>query len=218
MTSSTNGTAVNRTTRLLLVRHGQSVANVEKRLQGQSHGELTPLGRQQVTALAEYSSRLQVDHLISSDLRRAYETAQAIARVKGLDLHVTSEVREWNIGVLDGEPHEAWQAAIDASDAPEHLISPDGGESLNDVRDRAQAFLEETLKQTRGQSTMVVCHGDFIRACLRVLLNLSFEQASAYRPKNASYTILELNDNSEWQLVSFGSVNHLEKLNTLQQR
>lgn len=204
-------------TRLILVRHGQSVANVNLRLQGQTPGELTPIGQQQIVALADRVRSFHIDKLISSDLRRAHDTAQAIAKETGLDLHVTTEVREWNIGVLDGEPHGAWVEVVEHSDLPEQAIIPEGGQSLNDLRDRAQRFLDGLVEAHDGQNVMVVCHGDFIRACLRVLLGISFAEASIYRPKNASYSILErYPDDNTWHLTSFSIVDHLEQVNTPQ--
>ncbi len=199
-------------TRLYLVRHGQSVANVKKRLQGQTHGELTTTGKKEIIALAERVSNFNIDHLISSDLRRAYETAEAVAKRSNLEFSTIPDVREWNIGVLDGKPHHAWVEIRNTSDIAEELITPQGGESLNDLRDRTHAFLENMVKRYDGQTIMVVCHGDFIRACLRILLGLSFSEASAYRPQNASYTILERHQQEDWTLKAFSIDEHLKEI------
>ena len=90
-------------TRLLLVRHGQSVGNVMQILQGQNNGLLTDLGREQAAEVAQKLANEHIDAFISSDLTRAVETCTIIAAPHGMDFTTTPLLRERDWGDFTGE-------------------------------------------------------------------------------------------------------------------
>ena len=81
-------------TELILIRHGQTVWNSERRMQGQRNSALSALGRAQARALARRMQSESFDHLYSSDLDRALETAQAIAETTGHEIRIDARLRE----------------------------------------------------------------------------------------------------------------------------
>ncbi|MGD9373963.1 MAG: histidine phosphatase family protein, partial [Desulfobacterales bacterium] len=89
-------------TRLMVIRHGETVWNAEERFQGHGDSPLTETGRIQVTALGRRMQDFQFDALISSDLGRTQETASIIAEFTGHSVGIDSRLRERNYGVLEG--------------------------------------------------------------------------------------------------------------------
>ncbi len=94
-----------------MLRHGQTEYNLRSRMQGQLDTELTELGRAQAVAAAEALAKRQPLLIVSSDLRRAYDTAVALAERTGLPVQVDERLRETHLGDWQGMTH----AEIDAS-------------------------------------------------------------------------------------------------------
>lgn len=187
--------------RLVLVRHGQTDANLNHMLQGQSDGELNATGLQQAEYLAKHLKDFPIDQVISSTMRRARDSAAAIARYHHLTVKTTPLVSEWHCGILDSLPAEVFRKKLQESDVPLSLFRPEGGETLLEVRQRAADFLNELTANYQGQTVLVCSHGDFMRALMSLLLQIDIEKASEYFFDNASYTILEL-EKGRWNLIA----------------
>lgn len=187
-------------TRLILVRHGQTQANAQLFLQGVSNGPLNQLGKQQVEDLGFHLREFQIDHIISSDLIRAYDTAKAIAKHHNLSVEKLELIREWNCGVWDGRPAEEFLAMLEESDKPVSAFSPEGGEKLEQVRGRAEAFLSIILNGYKGKTVAVCSHGDFLRMFVSCLLEINVDQANKIYFNNCSYSLFEHNGSS-WKVI-----------------
>jgi broad specificity phosphatase PhoE len=187
--------------RLILVRHGQTDANLHHCLQGQSDGLLNATGRQQVEALGRHLKDFSIHQIISSPLRRAQDTAAAIARYHGLDIKTSILVKEWNCGLLDGVAAEVFRKKLKEFDGPLSSFRPEEGETLLEVRGRAAEFLKELTANDQGQTVVVCTHGDFMRALLSLLQQVDVEQTADIFFENASYSILEL-ENGRWNLIA----------------
>jgi len=137
------------TTRLLLVRHGQSVGNVAQILQGQDNGLLTDLGREQAAQVAERLKDEHIDAFIASDLTRAVETCEIIAHPHGMSITTTPLLRERDWGDFTGESipelkDKVWPANV---------------ETIGHLKDRARKFLDLVRKQYEGKTVLAVGHG-----------------------------------------------------------
>jgi len=187
-------------TRVILIRHGETFANAEFRLQGASDGPLTVLGEQQIELLGRHLGSFQIDHVVSSDLRRAVLTAEAIAKHHDIVVEQTQLVREWDCGVWDGRTAEVYLDMLAKLDKPISEFQPEGGETLIDVRKRADEFLAQVLKDHKGETVVVCSHGDFIRMLVGSMLNLSIDQASQFFFNNASYSLFE-HDGRAWKAI-----------------
>jgi broad specificity phosphatase PhoE len=175
---------------LLLVRHGQSEWNAEGRMQGQTaHVPLTALGHEQAAVAAEQLAQRRPGALISSDLRRAVQTAQHCARATGLELLTTPALREQGYGVLEGRPsRELW----DVVDWTDPHWSAEGGESLAELHARVAAFVEELRADPPADVVALVTHGDTIRAVQAVAVGLGPDEIPAITPHNGSVTEVAL--------------------------
>jgi broad specificity phosphatase PhoE len=188
-------------TRLLLVRHGQTRANQEHLLQGASDGPLTTEGEAQVEQLGLHLRRFPIEHVISSDLVRAYATAQAIAKHHNLTVETTALVQEWDCGVWDGRTAEEFLDMLAHSGKPVSAFSPQGGETLEHVRGRAEAFIETVLAQHSGKTVVLCSHGDFMRMLVGCLLGIGIDQANLFFFNNGSYSLFE-NEGTDWKVIA----------------
>ena len=175
---------------LLLVRHGQSEWNAAGRMQGQTAGvPLTDLGHEQAAAAARELARLRPGALVSSDLRRAVQTAEHCAEATGLPLTTTPALREQGYGVLEGRPsRELW----DVVDWTDPHWSAEGGESLAQLHRRVAGYLDDLRRKPPAAVGALGTHGDTIRAVQAVAAGLGPDRLPAETPHNGTVTSLVL--------------------------
>lgn len=206
--------------RLYLVRHGESEANLAGLLQGQTHGALTAAGRDAAGRLGRALAGLSVSDrptaILTSDLRRAVETAEIIAEALGVTPHLFPAAREWNVGVLDGLPAAALVDAIQRSGLPAAEFAPSGGESLSQLQARAEQTLaglaHEAVDRAHGERrarTLLVSHGDFIRMAIGAAASMPLDAANSLTLRNTSLTELTLS-NGTWRVERIGDASHLD--------
>ena len=208
-----------------LIRHGESVSNAAGRVQGQDDVELSVTGREQAQAVAAWSRSLlsaadapPVDELWSSPLRRARETAEAIAAATGLPLRIDERLRELHAGIFQGHLWADLEARFSELVARWRSGDADyaipGGESRAELAARGRAVLE-LLAARPARGMIVVAHGGILTAALGSLVGKKHPllAAAAERPftklpalANCSVTLVR------WpgpDLVSFNDTTHL---------
>lgn len=149
-------------THLYLVRHGQSEGNAAHRFGGHSDTPLSALGRAQAGATAQYLAKKKITAVYSSDLPRCTQTAEPLAELLNLEIQTSAALRERNVGVLQGLTFEEAKqnfpedyAALANRDI-NRIIS--GGESYNQMIERAASKLNEILSKHRGGSIAIFSH------------------------------------------------------------
>lgn len=162
--------------RLLLVRHGETAWNAAGRLQGQTDLPLSPLGRQQASALAGVVAAETVHALYTSDLRRAWETAQILADPLGLQVQPEPRWREMAFGHWEGltfaQVQQRDAAALAAWQADPMRVAPPGGETLTQVTDRVRTALDCLVSTCQERTAALVAHGGPLRVLLCLALGL----------------------------------------------
>jgi glucosyl-3-phosphoglycerate phosphatase len=165
--------------RLVLLRHGQTDYNVNGRMQGHLDSLLTETGVEQASAVAPEIARLAPDRLISSDLRRAVDTADLVAAACGRPVKLDARLRETHLGDWQGrtvaEIEDGWPGAI-ATWRSDPAWAPPGGESRIEVVRRSLPVVEE-LDDEYGSSepettVVLVAHGGLIAGLVCGLLAL----------------------------------------------
>lgn len=157
---------------LLFIRHAQSTWNAEGRWQGQTDAPLSQRGLAQARALAEVLRRTPeaacCERLVSSDLRRAVQSAEVIGRVLGLTPELDAGLREGDAGAWSGlrfsEVEARWPETFARFRGGEETLKMPGGESRLQVRGRARAVLEPLYEDARRAAVLVVSHGGVLRA------------------------------------------------------
>lgn len=208
-----------RPTHLLLVRHGESEANRQGVWQGSSDGTLSPTGHLQARQVAERVAAWDppVQHLYSSPLRRAMETAQPIAQRLGLQVALHPDLREIDLGQVSGLSLEEFAARF-----PDHYARWQDRENLDFTwpeGEQRQAFfcrvsraVEEIVGRHPGEVIAVVAHGGTIRAALAGLLGSKGPPWWSYKVENASITHVVVRALGRAELLALGDVAHLAPL------
>ena len=165
-------------TTIFLVRHGETVDNARQIMQGQTQGTLNEQGREQARQVAERLSGEAIDAVVASDLRRAIQTAEVIAKPHGLPVVTTPLLRERDWGSFTGRfipdlKGEVW---------------PDDIESEEALLQRAHDFLQKVTATYEGKRVVAVGHGIINKAILAVYASCSMREVQ--RMMNAEVRIL----------------------------
>ncbi len=165
--------------RLLLLRHGQTTYNATRRMQGQMDTELSAEGVAQAERAAAHLGRRERDihRIVSSDLRRAAETAEAAGRGLGIDVERDSRLRETNLGDWQGRTHGEIDGGYPGQRATwrhDATWAPPGGETRVEVAARMRAVVDELLDDDSwpGSTVLLVAHGGAIAALTASLLDV----------------------------------------------
>jgi glucosyl-3-phosphoglycerate phosphatase len=167
---------------LVMLRHGQTEYNAGSRMQGQLDTELSDLGREQAAAAAEVLAKRQPVSIVSSDLRRALDTAVALGERCGLPVLVDTRLRETHLGDWQGLTH----LEVDAAAPGARLAwrenarwAPHGGENRVDVAARSMPLVAELITEQSewgidepDRPVVLVAHGGLIAALTAALLGI----------------------------------------------
>jgi probable phosphoglycerate mutase len=199
--------------RLVLVRHGQSVGNVDRRLDTRPPGsELTPLGRDQARAFAR-SGPAQPGLLIHSVATRAVQTAAEIGALLGIPAHEVDGVHEVQVGEMesrnDDEAVAEFNAIYQRWHQGERTVALPGGESAEQVLDRYVPVLTELRMRYLDDDgwtgdIVVVSHGAAIRLAAAVLAGVEGSFVLDHHLGNAESVVLSPITDGRWSCVQWG--------------
>ncbi len=167
-------------TKLLLVRHGQTVDNVNQIMQGQTQGMLNEYGVRQAEEVAERLAGESIDAFVSSDLRRAYDTCVIIAQPHQGEVVTTPLLRERDWGDFTG------LYIPDLKDK----VWPANVETMGHMKDRARRFLEWVRSRYPGQVVLAVGHGIINKAIQSVYYDKPMHEVK--KMTNAEVRVLQL--------------------------
>jgi probable phosphoglycerate mutase len=204
-------------TTILLIRHGETAWNAVRRLQGHIDIPLNDEGERQAAALARAMAAEPLNAIVSSDLQRAMQTAQAVAEHHvGVPQHTDPRLRERAYGVFEGQLYNdierdypadfaLWQARdIDA-------VMPSGerfAESFRQFYQRAIAAIGHWAERHAGQTIAIVAHGGVLECAYREAVGMQLDSPRDFQVKNASVNRFTCAD-GKLKLISWGEVGHL---------
>ncbi len=202
-------------TRILLTRHGQTVANREARFCGQSETPLTEFGLRQADALARRLAATTIDRVYTSDFSRATETATRVIEGRGLELRIEPRLREIHYGEWelqrerDIAKRDPERFALMRAEDP--AWRPPGGETISEVRARAFAAVQSIAKRHAHETVLVVSHGDAVLCLIAEALGVPL--ANTYRLEIANCSLSELTvRGGKLALVCLNDTSHLAGL------
>jgi broad specificity phosphatase PhoE len=156
---------------LLIVRHGETTANIRSVIQGQTQGRLSKKGELQAKNVGKLFKNEKIDRIFSSDLKRAVETADEIARFKDVPIYRMKWLRGRDSGVYEGKKWEEVVAEIGKRKAFDDIYFKfGGGESMVEMHRRLKRFVD-ALTVNHGDETVVICTH---RHCVTVLMSVLF--------------------------------------------
>ena len=206
-------------TTLLLIRHGQSEANLTGVFAGNFDSPLMELGFKQAEKTAEFiAENYKVDKVYASDLIRAFETGRTVAKRLGLEIIPEPGMREIRAGKWEGilfdkivsdfpEEYDKWMNDVGNSGCP-------GGETVKILGERVMATLTKIAEENDGKTVAVATHATPIRVSQTLISykNLDEMKNVPWVP-NASVTEIKY-DNGKWELVKVGQDEHLDGVKT----
>lgn len=201
-------------TTLILVRHGETSWNVERRIQGHTDIALNGLGVAQAEAVGKRLVREQFDAVYSSDLIRAFHTARRAVPDPDRTIIEDQRLRERHLGVLQGLTGEEAMADQPAAWKAFKSRDPDlelaGGETLGEFSRRVVGFVEAMLEAHAGERVLVVTHGGVLDAAYRHAVGMPLSASRNFPIYNTSVNILS-HDKQRWRIDSWGDVSHLPR-------
>ena len=196
--------------RLFLTRHGRTDFNEKNLTSGWDDAELTTEGRIQARKIGERILELPPVPIaiFCSTLQRAIDTAGIIQKVCRGIITQKDELKEKNLGVLQGIPEDEYQAHMKQVIGDVNDYRPKNGESRNDVTVRVSKVLQNLILQYADQTVLIVGHHSVNRSILSVCLG---GEPSDYVQRNCSLSLLEHHP-SHWKADFLDDVSHLTKV------
>jgi probable phosphoglycerate mutase len=201
------------TTRLCVVRHGETAWNAEHRVQGQLDVPLNAIGLAQAAAAAKVLSQEKFDAIYSSDLSRARQTARPTANLLSLEVLLEKDLRERHYGIFERLTYAEVKTRFPEDYARFEAREPDyafqTGESLKDFSVRSIAVISKIAKEHEGQSVLVFTHGGVLDKLYRFVTGLPLSAHREFGIPNAGLNRVELTPTG-WQVRSWADVAHLD--------
>ncbi len=199
--------------KLILVRHGETLSNRENRVQGITDTELSDYGHLQVEKLAESLRSEPIENIVSSPLKRAYQTAQAICKFHKTAIEVENKLQEMNHGdfenVTIAELKEKHLPFLKQWFSDPASVAMPNGESLYDLQTRAWNAIEKIVGNSKN--ILVVSHGMTIMTILCKIQSLELSRAKEMLVNVASKTYVEF-ENGKGIITMFNDTSHLKDI------
>ena len=208
-------------TKLILVRHGESLANEKGIFVGHTDVELTARGYKQAEITAKYiASKYVINALYTSDLKRAYKTGKAIAKELCITIKTEKDLREiyggeWEEHTFDrlqvqfSDDYSVWLKDIGKSRCT-------GGESVKQLGNRISRVITRIAEENVDKTVVIVTHGTPIRVmqclCSRQTLG---EMKEIPFVSNASITIVDYHGGGKFEVIENGVDEHLKEIRTV---
>ncbi len=189
--------------KLILTRHGETIENQKRIMQGHLPGHLSKLGIEQAKKLALRLKHEKIDAIYSSDLTRATDTAKEIARYhKKISINFVQELRETDLGTLTGK----------CSKDIDFDYRPDDVESAASMQKRAKKLLDKVYNKYPDKTVLFVGHNGINKAIISVILNKSAKDMDKIESQhNTSISIFEIKEDKNHVVHLMNCTKHLER-------
>ena len=205
-------------TEITIIRHGETMWNVQKRIQGQRNSKLSENGITQAELVAKALVKREFDVLVSSDLGRAIETAKIINKQLLLPHEYNANLRERSFGIFEGknfaEIEEKYpEEFLRYKERNPEFVVP-GGESIEQMYKRITSEIESVARKFKDQKVLIVSHGLVLEMMMYRTFNLKLDEPRAFSINNSSISSFYIDENN-WFLKEWGVIEHLVSLNVL---
>ena len=200
-------------TTLILIRHGETPYNRDRRYQGHRDTPLTKKGKRQTKEIALRLRNKPLDAIYSSDLKRTKYTAKAINRYHSLKVKTLPELREIDFGDWEGKTHDEiqreWRRLLDGWEREPSKIKIPGGESIKDLAERVKSTIKKIIGNHPDQRIAIITHGGPIRVILMDALGLGLDDWWKTITSNGGISIVEYQSNKAKVLLQ-NDTSHLK--------
>jgi len=189
--------------KIFTVRHGQTVWNVEGRLQGHTDIPLDEVGLEQAQKIANRLAGEKIDIIYTSDLQRAAKTAETINIHHNVEVIPTARLRESSFGIYEGRILEEVYHEIDWN-------HPDGSnENVQQKFHRIHSFLEEITTKPH-ESIVIVGHFGSVRAAICYFLEIPMEKRRGFEIGNTAIHCFERGEDGKYRMTLENDTDHLK--------
>lgn len=199
--------------KLFIVRHGETEFNVQKRMQGRLDSPLTPRGINNAIALGEKLKTISFDRIYSSPSPRALKTAQIICGHSTVDILIEDELREMNLADWEGKSKEEleqlYPKEYDLFWNEPQIFQPDGGESFQQVQDRATAFINKLIEQNQEGEILIVTHSVVIKTLIAYYHQLPMKELWAPPYIYDTCVTLLVSENGNARFEQIADISHV---------
>lgn len=201
--------------KLFLTRHGQTFWNVERRMQGQSNSDLTPLGVKQAEALGKRLADERIDIIYTSPLQRAYDTASLIRGQRDIEIKTHDGLMELFLGPWQGrllaEVTEEFPDEIDKFWNRPEQFDREGCENYYQLLKRASDTIAEIAEAEEGKNVLIVTHGIVLKTLRSYFQYQGIDEINNYAqsPQSTSLNIVEKRD-GRWNVLLWNDTAHYE--------
>jgi alpha-ribazole phosphatase len=204
--------------RAILVRHGQTDWNEGRIFRGRIDVELNDNGREQARVIGERLASVELQAVYSSPLRRATETAEAVASLHGLPVRLCDELIDIDFGEWQGlgreEARERYRSIYRVwEETPERVEIP-GAESLSAVRERLESGLQRILEEHPDDTVALVSHGLTNKVLLCMVLGLDNSHFWKVKQDNGAINLFKYTATGS-KLVLLNDTSHLRPIDTV---
>ena len=203
-------------TRIIAIRHGETAWNVDTRIQGHLDIPLNDVGQWQAQQAAAALAGESIDAVYASDLKRAYATAEAIAKVSNAPLVANEALRERSFGDFQGRTFaqieaESPEDALRWRKRDPEFVPAGGGESLSMLRTRIDAVVNQLAAKHPGGQIVLVAHGGVMDVLYRLATRLDLKAPRTWELTNAAINRLLWTPDSGLSLVGWADTQHLNQ-------
>lgn len=182
-------------TTLILIRHGETPYNRNRRYQGHRDTPLTKKGKRQAKEVAIRLRNESLDAIYSSDLKRTRYTAKVINGCHSLKINILPQLREIDFGDWEGKTHDEiqreWRGLLDEWEKKPSEIKIPGGESIQELAKRTRTTIKKIISAHPNQKVTVITHGGPIRIILMDALGLGTDDWWKTITSNGGISIIE---------------------------
>ncbi len=201
-------------TTIYLVRHAETIGNIENRLTGRTDFKITENGKKTINALTKRLSNINFDSFYSSSSNRSKITIEPLAILNKKKIHELKELDEMYFGDYDGYTwDEVNKINLDIKKRQIDINEISGipnQETMEEVADRMKKALDSILEKENGKTILICSHGVAIEALLRKIVNIPFsKERERFCQHNTAVNIIEA-ENKNYNLIKIADLSHIE--------
>lgn len=202
-------------TRLFIVRHTETIGNIEKRLTGRKDYKITQRGEILIQKLTKELENIKFDKIYSSVSKRAIKTIEPIAKKQKIEIEKKTELCEMYFGKYDGwkwEDVNKIQPEIkQTQNEINEIIGIPNQENMEDVADRMYDCILEIIKNNEGKTILISSHGVAIEAFLRKIVKIKFkDEREKFCQYNVAINELEY-ENNDFKIIQLANIKYLNE-------
>ncbi len=200
--------------KIFIVRHTETVGNVEKRLTGRQDYEITNRGKILVDELTDHFKNIKFDRIYASTSQRTVKTVEKLAELNGISVEEKEELCEMYFGIYDGWKWEEVdsvnpQVKLNQNKTNEILGIPNQ-ENTDDVANRIYECILNLARQNEGKTILICSHGVAIEAFLRKIAGVPFRyEKEKFCQHNVAINELEF-ENDEFYIIQLANTRYLQ--------